>query len=98
MPMNCPGCGSDRVTKFTLFQEKKSGGGCGCIGCLLLIIVFLLAPVLVLVVGVLFGAAVYALKVPLIIAAVVGICLSIAVKIHQSKLWVCESCGHRFAP
>jgi len=96
--INCPSCGSDRVTKFTLYEDKKKSKGGGCIGCLLLVIIFILAPGLVLLFGILAGVAVYALRVPLMIAVAVGILLSIIVKIHQSGLYICETCGHKFKP
>ena len=97
MPDTCPKCGSDRITKFTHWKKsKKSDGGVGCLGCLLFIIILILAPGLVLLFGLIAGASIYALRVPLGIALVVGIVISIIVKIYQSNLFICEKCGKKF--
>jgi predicted RNA-binding Zn-ribbon protein involved in translation (DUF1610 family) len=98
MPDTCPRCGSDRITKYTQWQQNKKsgGGGGGCLGCLLLIIILILAPGLVLVFGIMAGVSIYALREPLEIALGVGIVLSLITKIYQSTLFVCEKCGKKF--
>ena len=94
---NCPKCGSERITKYLQYQKnKRSGGGGGCVGCLLFIIILILAPGLVLLFGVATGSAIYTLRIPLIIGVLVGVVLSIIVKVHQSGLLICEKCGHKF--
>jgi len=87
MDIKCPNCGTDHVTKFTVYKDKKKSGG-GCTGCLLLIIIFILAPSLVLIFGLLTGATIYYLKTPLIIALIIGLVLSIIIRIYQSKLYI----------
>jgi DNA-directed RNA polymerase subunit RPC12/RpoP len=93
----CPKCGSDRITKYLQWQKnKKSGGGSGCMGCLLFIIILILAPGLVLLFGLVAGAAIFALCIPLMIVVGVGLVLAIIVKVYQSGLFICEKCGHKF--
>jgi len=93
----CPKCGSDRITKLTQWRENKKGEKHGgCLGCLVAIIILILAPGLVLLVGIIAGTSMFVLWRPLCIALVIGIAFSIGKKIYESMLFVCEKCGARF--
>lgn len=104
----CPACGSDRITKYSQYKNSKKvtvkgfkggGGGCGCTPFLLLIIIFILAPGLLLLLGIIGGAAtagLYALREPIMVIIGIIIVISIIVAIYNSNLWICEKCGKKF--
>ena len=93
---NCPVCGSDRVTNYTLYQKRNKGSNDGCLGCLLLLLIAIIAPGLVLVVGAVVGITIAALDIPIFIAIILGLIVAIVVKIYQQGLFICEKCGHKF--
>lgn len=97
VPATCGQCGSDRIVKYSVhLSQRRRRGGSGCVGCLLFVIILILAPGLVLGVGLAAGAAVDALQVPLLIALAVGAVASIVIKVRQSSMFLCEKCGHKF--
>ena len=97
MKNHCPKCYSERITLYRQYKKNKStGDGGGCISCLLFIIILIIAPGAVLIFGLITGAAIYALRIPLLIGLLVGVIIAIVVKVRQSGLIICEKCGHKF--
>jgi hypothetical protein len=98
VPKNCPSCGADRIVRTDQFlQNRRSQGGPGCIGGLLLIIIVILAPGLVLIVGLLAGATAYALRVPIVIVLVISAGIAAVVRHRRSQSFTCEKCGYKFS-
>ena len=99
MKNHCPKCYSERITLYRQYKKNKrtgNGDGGGCLGCLLLLIILIIAPGAVLIFGLITGAAIYALRIPLLIGLLVGVIIAIVVKVRQSGLIICEKCGHKF--
>jgi hypothetical protein len=96
----CPHCDNENVQRVSLFDQttKRSGGGCGCNSCLLLIIIFILAPVLVLVFGLVAGVAI-AMYWPYIAGIIgLGLLINIITAIVNRNVYVCLRCNNRFRP
>ncbi|MEI9476451.1 MAG: hypothetical protein WCO26_07720 [Deltaproteobacteria bacterium] len=100
----CPSCNSDRVTKLSLMQDRRpsDGGGCGCSGCLLTLIIAILAPGLVLAVflfmGLTIGVILARYGTYIYIGIGVIIVIMIIQAIYRSGLFICERCGTKFKP
>lgn len=105
IPDRCPNCSSTNIKKLSVHEDSKkvSGGGSGCNSCLLLIIIAILAPGLILILGV--GGALglagvtYFISENLEIVIPVAVALlifSIVISVNKSKTYVCGKCGARF--
>jgi len=105
IPEKCPNCGSSNIRKLSVHKDSKkvSGGGSGCNSCLLLIIIAILAPGLILILGVggalgLAGVTYFIsenLEIVIPVAAAILI-ISILVSVSNSRTYVCGKCGARF--
>ncbi|MCK5842442.1 MAG: FHA domain-containing protein [Candidatus Sabulitectum sp.] len=103
IPDRCPNCGSTNIRKMSVHKESKKSGGSGCSSCLLLIIIAILAPGLIIVLGVggalgLAGVSIFVKENLEIVIPVVSVILivSIMVSVSQSKTYVCGKCGNKF--
>ncbi len=103
IPDRCPNCGSTNIRKLSVHNESKKSGGSGCSSCLLLIIIAILAPGLLIVLGVggalgLAGVSYFVKENLEIVIPVVSVILivSIIVTISQSKTYICGKCGKKF--
>jgi len=94
----CPGCGSENVQTMNMYMQSKKKGGCGCIGCLLILIICILAPVLVL--GTAFIAAFALAKFWPYVVGFLGFILffQIIAAIANANRYICLRCGRRFRP
>lgn len=81
----CPKCGSERITKYSLYAKKSPGCLIGC-AALVLVIFFLVW----LIVGAMTDPS------QLIFFLVIISIILIVGLIHRSKLFICEKCGHKF--
>lgn len=103
IPDKCPQCGSDNITKLSLQKKKSSSSGCGCVGCLIMVIIFLIAPWILPLFGL--GALAgmggigliiqeYPVLVFLGIVGVVGMWGYDAYR--KSRTYLCMRCGEKF--
>lgn len=99
----CPKCGSLNAQKISVYEDQKKVSGVGCIGCvplLLLIIIFILAPMLIIgpaVVGTALGIAAIVKYWPYIVGFL-GFVLLIKIisAIVKSNQYICLQCGKKF--
>ena len=92
----CPKCGSEDIQKYTLWKKTNKHDSSGVeagIGCLIIIILLIFAPIAVLVIG---------LAIAITLPAILGIILLgiIAYAIQQgyeSNRYICLKCEHKFA-
>lgn len=96
----CPNCGSDRIRKAGAGDPVKKSGGMGCVTCLLLVIIFLIAGwAILLVVGAALAAATVLIAKywPFVLGLLILFLIAKAFSaVHQSKLYYCERCGTSF--
>ena len=96
----CPHCGSDSIRKAGAGDPSKKSNGMGCVTCLLLVIIFLVAGwAIVVVVGLAVAAATvliakyWPIALGLLVLIIVASAFSAS---HKSKLFYCERCGTNF--
>lgn len=105
-PYICPKCKHNKITKYSLYQKQNKSGngsddillGFGCIGCLLFVIIAILAPGLAALVAIAVGASTLILAIPVSIVTLVVIAIILIIKAYESELYICERCGHKFKP
>lgn len=100
--LQCPACGSTSIAKVTVYENQQKTPAPGCITCLLLIIIFILAPVLIvgpLALATALGIAALALYWPYIVGALAFILIiKIISATVKSKQYICLQCGKKFRP
>ncbi|MFA5375543.1 MAG: zinc ribbon domain-containing protein [Dehalococcoidia bacterium] len=95
--LKCPKCGSENVQKYTLWKKSHkhdSSGAAEGVGCLIVIVLLIFAPIAVLVLGI-------ALVITLPTILGVGLIAAIAYAIQQSyesNRYICLKCEHNFNP
>jgi len=102
-PEKCPNCGSTNIRKVSMHKANNKTSSGGCNGCLLLIIIAILAPGLILFTGVagaigLAGLGVFVSENQEAVIAGVSVFLivSIIISVIKSKTYICEKCGNKF--
>jgi len=93
---NCPECGSDRTTKYSIYLKSKKSNS-GCLMFLLIILILLIAPGIVLSVLAASGIAILSILpilLPLILIAI--LIMVIADLIRYRNKYICERCGKKF--
>lgn len=96
--LKCPKCGSENVQKYSLWKKShnKEVAGLGCltwgIGCLIVVLLFIFAPLLLFVAGV--GLVVL---LPVIIVIVIAaVVFYIIQQSYESNRYICLRCERNF--
>ena len=104
IPDKCPRCDATNITKLTLYEKKiQREQGCGCTGCLLIIIIMIIAPWLIPLLGLttLAGGGAGLLLIAhyqwdFMLALGIFAVLWILLIFITSRRYICEKCGKKF--
>ena len=95
--LKCPKCGSENVQKYTLWKKSHkhdSSGAAEGIGCLIVIVLLIFAPIAVLVLGI-----ALVITLPAILGIILIVAIAYAIQQSQeSNRYICLKCEHNFNP
>lgn len=94
--LRCPKCESENIQKYTLWKKSNKNNLSGVeagIGCLIVIILLIFAPIAVLVIGL-----AIATTLPVILGIILlGIIAYAIQQGYESNRYICLKCEHKFA-
>jgi len=94
--LKCPKCGSENVQKYSLWEKSHKHSSSEVeagIGCLIIVILLIFAPIAVLVIGLTIAATL-----PAILGVILIVIIAYAIQqSYESNRYICLRCENKFA-